>query len=247
MKTGFKKGLILFIWAGLISALGAFLTQYIITYDTRSSVLVQLEALIVTGALLALAGLYFAKFPRSKRGMTVLQFILLPLMGIGLAVLTMFLSTQLPVGNWEKLASPPEQVSGFIQTDQAWLYGDNLFVKGISGNTYVYECQNARDCAWVQKEFNASEANKDLECEVGDFSTPILPGRVANSLTTTFCEIDGRTNTKFILLEDGSIYHWSGTSSANDIILRLYGFVFFNIIAGLVTSLVVMKMRKSVS
>ena len=247
MKAGFMKGLILFVWAGLISALGAFLTQYFITYDTRSSVLIQLEALIVTGALLALAGLYFAKFPRSKRGMTVLQFILLPLLGIGLAVLTMFLSTQLPVGNWEKLASPPEQVSGFIQSDQAWLYGDNLYVKGASGSTYVYECRNARDCAWVQKEFGASEAIKDLECEVSDFSTPILPGKVADSLTTAYCAADGRSNTKFILLEDGSIYHWSGTFSANDIILRLYGFVFFNIIAGLVTSFVVMKMRKSVS
>jgi len=247
MKAGYKKGLILFVWAGLISAIGAYITHFFITNDLRSSVWVQVEALIVSGVVLTLAGLIFAKYPRSKRGLTVLQFLLFPLLGIGLAFLTLLLSTWLPIGNWEKLVQPPEQISGFIHSDQAWLHGDNLYVKGVTGNTYVYECQNAVECIWVQKEFGGSEAPNNPECEVGDFSTPVLPGKVIDSLSTAYCAADGRSNTKFILLEDNSIYHWSGTTSANDIILRLYGFVFFNIIAGLVVSFIVMKMRKEIA
>lgn len=247
MKAGFKKGLILFVWAGLISAIGAYITQYFVTNDLRSSVWVQLEALIVSGFVFTLAGLFFARFPRSKRGLTVLQFLLFPLLGIGLALLTLHLSTRLPVGNWEKLVQPPEQISGFVQSDQAWLHGDNLYVKGVSGSTYVYECQNAGNCSWIQKEFNASEATNSPDCEVDDFSTPALPGKVIDSLSTAYCAADGRSNTKFILLDDSSIYHWSGTISANDIFLRLYGFVFFNIITSLVTSFVVMKMRKEIA
>jgi hypothetical protein len=247
MKTGFKKGLTLFIWAGLISAIGAYITQYFMTYDVRSSVWVQLEALIVTGLALALIGLFFARYPRSKRGMTVLQFILLPLLGIGMAFLTADFTTRVPSGEWNAMAQPPERSESFIDSEHASVHGDDLYIKGVSGTTYVYDCKNAVDCTWTQQEYTPASSSQSINCGVEDPVTPATPGKVADSLISTICGVDGRQDSKFILLENGSLYYWTGTFSINDWLLRLYGFSLFNFIAGLAVSFVVMRMRRSVS
>lgn len=249
MKPGLKNSLILLVCAGLIAGIGAFIAQISVSADIGASLLMGAIVFCITGVVLALAGLWFTRFDRSRRGLTAFQFILLPLLGIALAVPAAAIAENLITGDWQAMQSAPESATGFIADEHASIYGDNLFLQAASGSTYVYDCANAVDCSWTEKEYAPVENPDALPCEITPVigRTPALPGEVVDSLDSVVCHIDGAEHTRFILLDDGQVYSWNTIKSFNNSMLRFYGFAFFGFLAGLIASIVVLKMRNKIS
>jgi hypothetical protein len=246
MKPSIKNALILFACAGPLAAVGAFLAQYLSSADISSSIMLALIALVLSGGVLALAGLWFSRRARSQRGWTALQFFLMPLLGIALAVPTAAIAGNLVTGEWQALQPAPETATGFIISEHASIYTNNLYLQAVSGSTYVYECTNAIKCTWTLKEYAPAENADALPCEVVPEidNTPALPGAVTASLDSAVCHVDGVEYTRFILLEDGRIFAWSEIQSFNDFLLLTYGLGFFGLLAGLAVSIAALKLRK---
>jgi hypothetical protein len=248
MKLGIKNSLILLSCTGSITGIGAFIAQYSASADIGASLLMGVIVFCLTGAVLTLAGLWFTRYDRSRCGLTVFQFILLPLLGIALAVPAAAIAENLVTGEWQAMQPAPETATGFIADEHASIYGDNLFLQSASGSTYVYDCANAVDCTWTQKEY-APVVNPDaLPCNIKPAieKTPALPGQVLGSLDSVVCHIDGTEHTRFILLYDGQVFFWSIIKSFNNSMLRFYGFAFFGLVAGVAASVAALKMRKRI-
>ena len=248
MKTGIKNLVILLACTGLIAGIGAFIAQYSVSRDINASLLMGIIVFCLTGVVITLAGLWFTRFDRSRRGLTAFQFILLPLLGIALAVPTAAIAETLVTGEWQPMQPAPETATGFIADEHATIYGDNLFLQAASGSTYVYDCANAVECYWTQKEYAQVENPDTLPCEIKPAieKTPALPGQAIDNLDSVVCHVDGSEHTRFILLGDGGVYYWSNIKSFNNSMLRLYGFAFFGLLAGLVASAASLKMRKRI-
>jgi len=248
MKPGIKNLIILLACTGLIAGIGAFIVQYSTSTDIGASLLMGVIGFCITGGILTLAGLWFTRFDRSRRGLTAFQFIILPLLGIALAVPAAAITENLVTGEWQAMQPAPETATGFIADEHATIYGDNLFLQAASGSTYVYDCANAVDCSWAQKEYALVENPDALPCEIKPaiVKTPALPGHVLASLDSVVCHVDGSEHTRFILLEDGQIYYWSKIKSFNNSMLRFYGFAFFGLVAGIAASVAALKMRKRI-
>lgn len=249
MKHDVKNTLILLACTGLIAGIGAFIAQYSASADIGASLLMGVIVFCLSGVVLTLAGLWFTRYNRSRRGLTAFQFILLPLLGIALAIPAAAIAENLVTGKWQAMQPTPETATGFIADEHASIYGDNLFLQAASGSTYVYDCANAVDCTWTQKEYAPVENPDALPCNIKPVieKTPALPGQVLGSLDSVVCHIDGTEHTRFILLDDGQVFYWSKIKSFNDSMLRFYGFAFFGFVAGLVASIAALKMRKHIT
>ena len=249
MKLGVKNTLILLACTGLISGIGAFVAQYSISADIGASLLMGVIVLCLSGVVLTLAGLWFTRFDRSRRGLTAFQFILVPLLGIALAVPAAAIAENLVTGDWQPMQPAPETASGFIADEHSSIYGDNLFLQAASGNSYVYDCVNAVDCSWTLKDSAPVENPDALPCKIEPLieKTPPLPGQVVDSLDSVVCHIDGAEHTRFILLDDGQVYYWGFIKSFNNSMLRFYGFAFFGLVTGMAASFASLKMRKRIA
>jgi len=246
MKPIIKNLVILFACAAPLAAVGAFLSQYLTSSDISSAILLAVVAILLSGGVIAFAGLWFSRRPRVKRIWTVLQFFLLPLLGIVLAIPTAAIAGDMVTGEWQALEPAPEAATGFIAPEHVKYYAEELYLQAASGNTYVYDCVNAVDCTWTLRNYAPVEDPEALPCEaVPEIDkTPALPGPVTAFLDSAVCQVDGVEYTRFILLEDGRIFEWSETQSFNDFMLLTYGLTFFGLLAGLAASIAALKLRK---
>jgi hypothetical protein len=206
-----KNGLFLFVIAGSLSVI-LVKSLHIMMPSSTFNFLSFLIVFIIGGGGFAFVGLWTVKTKK---------FFMIPLTGILLAILTNIVVTQIPVGKWTILPTPPEKAYKLISENAIVTYG--------SENIYRYKCREGA-CNWEKDISNSdipiiydgdrvldgyNDTSGDPNCYIHIYSNPpIIFGRIKDGIEDGSCSPDGRSATKFslrrvILLEDGKIMIWS--------------------------------------
>lgn len=161
---------------------------------------------------------------RATRRILRPPYFVLPLVGLGLGFVFAEGFLNLPLGYWQELEAAPQPVVTLIDNVEVNSRGDTLFVKLKDAQIYAYNCPLAQSkCIWL---------HIDQPPKPGSFSffhcgllhsvrepTPLLTGEVSQHVVFGDCGGGVSRVDHFVLMQDGSIWHWAHWESAYDILL----------------------------
>lgn len=154
------------------------------------------------------------------RGYKRILFVLLVgLLGSGLAYVFLQARARQPVGSWEQQPQPPVPLTQFVKDVDTPSAEGEVYATAADGTLYALAC-SAGGCAWDQRDVLPSP-DQDLYdwCpEISDeadesIRIPAAPGRVVDSHATRYCGVDYWVDSRFVLLDDGSVWEWGWTSA----------------------------------
>jgi hypothetical protein len=132
-------------------------------------------------------------------------FLLITSIGCLLGNLAYFKLPSPPFRAWHFWAKPPSQAIKLLLPREY----DTVFVQSIDGNTYTCEsgnrCEQAKELPGANF-FRYSDAPNSL--------TPILPGKVVDSLKYRAWGIDSYVDIHLAILDDGTIWEWRNNQGA---------------------------------
>lgn len=200
------------VYIGLwFALLAAWLYNYLYSLESAqssSSRYVEAAAVgVLFGALLALATwvlTWLMDHPLRNRGpLAILVWTLATVAGF----FAFQLISSLPKGVWEQCPGPPEKATEILGD-----YGaSGLFVSTESGTLYAWTYQGWNRAASLptQREKSVADCSGPQE---GPLFYPLPPGRVVSSRVVDLCGPDYSRHTKYIVLNDGTIWEWSRSS-----------------------------------
>jgi hypothetical protein len=239
----------LFLAAGIPAFLGTTLLELFLYRDVVAAFLVGSLAFLLIGFCLSLLSLGFTRSPRSKWGITILHYLLIPILSIILTVLFLIPADDIPVGYWQEIQSPPEEIDHFIRTDQPFHIGVSLFVQAKSGKVYSYDCIGYRDspgCGWelaadpyVDEAYCGNPENVQPDTHL----IPLFPGKVIEQVHTICNDFEFTQYVTYIRLRNGRIYYWGRQANPMAYIYFIVGFALVGLIVGLSTSIAIYSLR----
>lgn len=160
---------------------------------------------------------------------------------IGLALGAVFAASIyiMPKGNWEQMQPAPAPVVELIKNLPVNFFEEVLFVKAQDGQVYSYNCplNNIYFCTWKKVDplpkpvtYLSCGRLYDQTNYIQD-PTPLFPGNMVQWTAAWTCGAEAGRTDYFILLDDGSLWHWTYFHSVLDELCLLP----FVILMGLVT------------
>lgn len=240
-----KNSKTLLLASGIPTFIGIGFFEFMTYKDFDVAVLVALLGALLVGFFLFLISNGFAHPDRKVWWITVLHFLLIPVAGVIITVAYYFLARYAPVGRWKEIAVPPEQITHFLPSADPTIFGSSLFVQGVSGNTYSYDCVTYEGCNWVQKEYQPDNQDSDTDTKslLKNRLIPIPPGRIVESQYNIGKGPDFETGIMYIRLADGRLFFLTQFSNAYMILFILFGFSLTGLITGISTSIAVFILR----
>lgn len=105
--------------------------------------------------------------------------------------------------DWQLLGHPPIKIEKLVA---AKLY--TVYAKTTNGNIYSCTRSSQYDIECWAEVTHVPEIMQS-NCSIpSEFWMPENPGRVIDSLSYEYCHRFGRTQFKYILLEDGNVFQW---------------------------------------
>ena len=216
-----------FLIASLFFALFLFFIRGIFHRDDFLNTVLAcvLPGLIYGCALGVVSGIY-SKLTRESYLTLFIAVIVLQVAGFFICFGIYRIIDQYPEGEWIMMEPPPERAVSFSGNLPYNIWGGEFFVETTDGNIYSYVCGLEIDCEWRKvddKQENLSdEFNGCVSEQSSNYLTPFIkPGKVIDKYQVEFCGPDYSTQVNYILLDDGTIWTWSRSSSAMEVALEL--------------------------
>jgi hypothetical protein len=185
-----------------------------------SSIIIGILAFIIFGLVQAtIASLFSRSVHVSGCSFFILAGILC-LVGLLSGVLSFWVMSIIPQGQWYQLDSPPEKAVEIIDNSASNHWNGNIYVRTISNKILFYDCSIGTSCQWVEVNSIPTESGEDkgfptyAPCFwVRYYPTPSIPGKVVSSQKYYVVGGEATEQLNYVLLEDGSIWEWVRVSN----------------------------------
>lgn len=250
---GLKKFKTLIITSTLPTLIGTALFLIFFYSDIVNGFGVGLVCTLVVGLILLLEALFFSRFSPAAWGITIIQFITLPITGLLITGFAFWPATFAPYGAYTQLEPPPETPTNFVHGSTQNIFGGRIFVQTASGQIYFYDCITYQGCTWEQETPSNSQPDSDASnylnycppnLEVIPLVPPISPVGVKDRIFIRSCGPDYEIQARYILLKNGKIYGWSRYWNPMDVLLGIPVFGLIGFISGLSTAIATLSRRK---
>lgn len=248
-----KKFKTLIITSTIPTLIGTALLLFFMYSDIVKAVSVGLACALTVGLILFLGALFFTRFSPTSWGITIVQFIVLPFIGLFLAGLAFIPAALAPQGVYIQLEPPPEIPTHFVQDSQLNIFGSKIYIQTASGQTYLYDCITYQGCSWTQEippnepPDTYSKLNQDYchpDRKIIPFVPPIPPMGVVDTLFIRHCGPDFEIHARYLLLKNGKLYYWYRFWNPLELILGIPVFGLLGFISGVSTAIATSIRRK---
>ncbi len=201
----------------------------------------------IIGLILAAVAFLLTRFLKFSSWIFILVTILMGITGILTSVLFYYILDSIPRIPWEMIQpDPPVKPIEFVGNSSFLIWGGAIFIKTENGDLYSHECIDSEPCTWKKLDAIPDQPyNRCLKRRVPSYRTPKTPpGKVIDNYVLNYCGPDFSIQHNWLILEDGSIWHWSRYHAA----LEFFLYVLIGIIggiSGLLSSFVLLVIRKS--
>lgn len=249
----FKKFKTLLITSTLPILIGTTLLLFFLYSDVIKAVGVGLVCALAVGLILFLEALFFSRFSPAAWGITIVQFIILPITGLLFTGFAFWPAALAPQGAYIQLEPPPETPINFVQGSTQNIFGSKIYVQAASGQTYLYDCVTYQGCTWVQETTSSSQPDSHTsfdsdycrpDLKTIPFVPPISPMGVIDRIFIRSCGPDFEIHARYILLKDGKIYGWTRYWNPLEAVLGIPVFGLLGMISGLSTAIATLSRRK---
>lgn len=245
----------LLITSTLPTLIGTALLLFFLYSDILKAVSVGLVCALAVGLILFLEALFFSRFSPAAWGISIVQFIILPITGLLFTGFAFWPAALAPQGAYTQLEPPPETPIKFVHGSTQNIFGSKIYVQTASGQTYFYDCITYQGCTWVQEIPSNSqhESNTSVDPDYCPpymkevpFVPPIPPMGGTDRIFIRSCGPDFEIQARYILLKNGKIYGWSRYWNPLEAVLGIPVFGLFGLISGLSTAIATLSRRKKV-
>lgn len=218
------------------------------------AILVAVASGIILSSILGFTAHFFLRYGPSERGLTLVHFIFLPILGIILMCAGVIFVLNVPQGKWHTLPPPPERAIKILPSDATW-YSVNISIRSVSGREFTIVCKGyQKDCEWseIQPGSSLTISQEDDSCDLdllsGFKKSPPIFERIIDIYQKCFRGVESSAYMKVVILEGGSIQLWTYFEGV-DTLFNVAAFAFIGFIAGLATSIttIVLRVRRKKS
>jgi hypothetical protein len=235
----------------LFTAFAAISLKFLYGGNWLAAILNGLFTGAVFGVILASVAFLLTRYLKFSRGVFILVLVLMSIAGITTSVLIYSILDSIPSTPWEMIhPTPPDKPVAFFGNSMFLIGGGAIYVKTDKSGLFSHECLYENPCEWKKLEAFPEQPEKSGygTCQEGfepHYRTPKTPpGKVIDKYVVNYCGADYVIQHNWVLLEDGSIWHWSRYHAAVEFIL----YVLIGIVGGItgtLSSFVLLVNRKS--
>lgn len=206
---------------------------------------------VVFGVILASVSFLLTRFLKYSSWTFILVLVLMTIVGITTGVLIYSKLDSLPSTPWVMLQPPPPyKPVKLVGNPMNFRDGGSIIIMADNSEYYSYECRGKNSCKWKKLESipvqpgNSGYGTCPIEFEPHYRTPKTPPGTVIDKYVLNRCGADVVLQDNWVVLEDGTIWHWSRFSSGIEILVYfLFGIV--GGITGLLSSFVLLIDRNS--